>query len=79
MTEPFENREREALEGEELHIVSDATTENFNKITLHMLKWIGQMADYIMQKKGFRLVINYEPEAEMTEISFYEKKAKTSG
>lgn len=72
----FKNRVKEALGGEELHIVSDATTDNFNKITMHLLKWIGQIADYIINKKSFRLVVKYEPEAEIAQISFYEKKSK---
>lgn len=76
MEEVFEKRAKEAKNGEELHIVSDATTENFNKITMHLLKWISQMAGYIMDKKGFRLVVEYEPKAESTKVSFYEKSAK---
>lgn len=77
MEKIFENREKEALDGEELHIISDAATENFNKITMHLLKWISQMADYIMKKKSFRLVVKYEPEADSVKISFYTKKSKT--
>ncbi len=70
----FENRAKEAEDGEELSIVSDATTENFNKITMHLLKWIGRISEYIMKKKSFRLVVEYKPEAEITKVSFYEKK-----
>ncbi len=70
----FENRAKEAKDGEELSIVSDATTENFNKITMHLLKWIGRISEYIMKKKSFRLVVEYKPEAEITKVSFYEKK-----
>ncbi len=70
----FENRKKDAKDGEELSIVSDATTENFNKITMHLLKWIGRISEYIMKKKSFRLVVEYKPEAEITKVSFYEKK-----
>lgn len=73
---PFKDRVEDALDGEELHIVSDATTDNFNKITMHLLKWIGQIADYIINKKSFRFVVKYEPEAEIAKISFYKKKSK---
>ncbi len=73
----FENRAKEAKDGEELSIVSDSTTENFNKITMHLLKWIGRIAEFIMEEKGFRLVVEYEPKAEITQISFYEKSEKT--
>lgn len=76
MEEIFENRAKEAKDGEELSIVSDATTENFNKITMHLLKWIGRIADFIMKEKGFRLVVEYEPKAEIVQISFYEKSEK---
>ena len=48
----FENRKKDAKDGEELSIVSDATTENFNKITMHLLKWIGRISEYIMKKKS---------------------------
>ena len=74
MEKPFENRADRALAGEELHYVSDATTENFNKIFLHLLKWISTISDYIMKRKGFRLVVEYKPEAEITEVSFYDEK-----
>lgn len=75
MEKPFENRADEALAGEELHYVSDATTENFNKIFLHLAKWVNKISDYIMKKKGFRLVVEYKPEAEITEVSFYDEKS----
>lgn len=74
MEEIFENRAKEAKDGEELSIVSDATTENFHKITMHLLKWIERISVYIMKKKSFRLVVEYKPEAEITKVSFYEKK-----
>ena len=54
--------------------LSKAQKENFNKITMHLLKWIGRISEYIMKKKSFRLVVEYKPEAEITKVSFYEKK-----
>lgn len=74
MIESFDNRDDKAMNGEELHYVSDATTENFNKIFLHLSKWISTISDYIMKRKGFRLVVEYKPEAEITEVSFYDEK-----
>ncbi len=76
LEKPFKNRAKEILDGEELHVVSDITTDNFNKLTMHLLKWIEQIASYIINKKSFRLVVKYEPGAEIVKISFYKKKSK---
>lgn len=45
MIESFDNRDDKAMNGEKLHYITDATTENFNKIFLNLSKWIGTISD----------------------------------
>lgn len=76
MRRTFEEIAAEAKKGETCHWLLPATTEKFELTMLHMDKWISNICEYIRNKKGFRLVEEYEPEEDIVEVTIFDKDAK---